>query len=418
MSLVLRSVRVLDVQSEWNNQIIDLFVSDQGIIERFDNQKFKKEINLENASVFPGILDMAVNFGEPGLEHKETISSGCKAAMAGGVTSVLHVPNVDPIIDSKETISYLKAKSRDEFVDIYLQAGASKKLQCKALTEMLDMVDNGADAFGDGYSNIWHGGLLLKALQYLQHTDKVLINSPYDAHLMGHGLVHEGKVSTRNGLSGIPSLVEHIAVARDLEILKYSGGRLHFAQISCAESVDMIKHAKKQGLNVTCGVNYFNLIANENAIEDFDTNNKVFPPLRTETDRKALIKAVKDGIVDVIVSDHRPQEEDCKKLEFNYAEFGKIGVQTMFIALKSFTDLTYEELQKALVLNPKKILNKEFDSIKEGAKANFFVFSNEQHVLTSKDLHSISKNTSEIGQKFKYKIHTTVKGSKYLSFGN
>jgi dihydroorotase len=418
MSTVLRSVKVIDVNSEWNGRTLDLYVDDKGIIHEFDNQSFKKEINLHNASIFPGILDMAVNFCEPGLEQKETISSGVQAALAGGVTAVLQVPNVDPIIDSKETLSYVKTKASQEPIDFYVQGAISKKTSCKSLTEVLDMAENGADAFGDGYSNLWHSGLLLKSLQYLQHTDKILINTPYDKNLISHGLMHEGKVSTQNGMSGVPSLVEHMAIARDLEILKYSGGKLHFAQISCVESIEMIKNAKKQGLQVTCGVNYFHLIASEKALLDFDTNCKLMPPLRSATDKRALIKAVKDGIIDVIVSDHRPQEEDCKKLEFNYADNGKIGLQTMFISLKSNTDLSNEDLQRCLVVNPRLILNKPKATINTGEKANFFVYIEEKHKFRAEDVKSLSKNTSEIGQEFKYKIKATIKGLKTIQFGN
>ncbi len=416
MSILLRAAKIIDCHSEWNEKIIDLFVNDKGVIEVYENQKVKLEIALDGAFVFPGILDMSVNFCEPGLEQKETIQTGCDAALAGGVTAVLQVPNVEPIVDSKETLAYIKSKSTHKMVDVYVQGAASKKINCSSLTEMLDMAENGADAFGDGYTNLWHSGLLLKALQYLQHTDKVLINTPYDKNLVSHGQMHEGKVSTKNGLSGIPSLVEHMAVARDLELLKYAGGKLHFSQISCTESIDMIKYAKKQGLNVTCGVNYYHLVANENALTDFDTNNKIAPPLRSESDRRALIKAVKEGVIDVIVSDHRPQEQDCKKLEFNYAENGKIGLQTMFISLKSNTDLSLEDLQRCLVDNPRIILGKETIEIRPGAKANFFVFSEQNYLFSLDQVKSLSKNSAEIGQRYKYKIHATIKDQNIQSF--
>jgi dihydroorotase len=411
MSTLLKNVQIIDSKSQWNGKKIDLFINEKGLIEKYIAQKFKKEIDCTDSYAFLGLCDLSVNFCEPGFEHKETLYSGAKAALAGGVTAVMQVPNVEPVIDTKENISYLKSRSKNLGLDFYIQAAISKKLSCKSLTEVLDMNEEGADAFGDGYTNVWHSGLLLKALQYLQHTDKVLFNTPYDKNLTPHGLAHEGKTSTKNGLSGIPSLVEQLAVARDLELLKYAGGKLHFSQISCAESVEMIKSAKKQGLKVTCGVNYFHLIANENALSDFDSNNKIMPPLRAETDRKALLKGIKEGIIDVIVSDHRPQDVDCKNVEFNYADNGKIGLQTMFIALKTFTDLSDEELQKTLVENPRKIINKEQISIEEGKEANFFIFSKEENVLKIADLHSLSKNTSEIGQKYQAKINACFKGT-------
>lgn len=418
MSILLKKVKVVDSQSSWNGKSIDLFISKDGKISKYDDQKVKKEVSIKGAFVFPGILDLSVNFCEPGLEQKETIMSGSEAAARGGVTAVLQVPNVEPVIDSKETITYAKSISNSDLVDFYVQAGVSKGLKCTDLTEALDMTDNGADAFGDGYKNIWHSGLLLKALQYLQHTDKVLITQPYDKNLNRHGLVHEGEVSTRNGIAGIPSLVEQMAIARDLEILKYAGGKLHFAQISSAESVSMIKQAKKEGLNVTCGVNYFNLIETEKAMLDFDSNNKIYPPLRTEKDRKVLLKGVKDGVIDVIVSNHQPQEEDCKKSEFNYTEFGKIGLQTMFIALKSKTDLSDEELQNVLVINPRTILGKPSVSISDDEEANFFICVKEKYTFDKKEILSLSCNTSEIDETYDFNIKGLIKGANNSFFGN
>jgi dihydroorotase len=409
MSVLIKNVTVVDPSSKWHGKTLNLFVNNKGVLEEYAAQEVKKTIDYQDAMAFPGICDLSVNFCEPGLEHKETLASGAKAAIKGGVTAVLQVPNVDPVIDTKEALAYLKHKGKKLPIDFYFQAAISKNLDCKSLTEVLDMNDCGADAFGDGYSNSWHGGLLLKALQYLQHTNKVLFNTPYDKRIAVHGQMHEGKVSTKNGLAGIPSLVETLALNRDIEILKYAGGKLHFAMISTAESAEIIKQAKKQGLQVTCGVNYFNLVANENALSDFDSNNKIVPPLRSESDRKALIKAVKDGIIDVIVSDHRPQDIDCKKLEFNYADFGKIGLQTMFISLKTHSDFSDEELIKALVVNPRKILGKDSVKIEAGEVANFFIYSKETHVLLDKEIVSLSKNTSEIGQQYSFKIKACLK---------
>ena len=198
--------------------------------------------------------------------------------------------------------------------------------------------------------------------------------------------------------------------------MRYAGGRLHFPQISTIKSVELIKKAKKEGLNVTCGVSYYHLLKTDKELQDFDTNSKVMPPLRDEKDRKALLKGVKEGVIDVIVSNHRPQEEDCKKLEFNYADNGKIGVQSMFIALKTFTDLDDETLHNVLVLNPRKVVNKT-TSIEYGSNADFFFYKEEKYKFTKEEIISKSTNTSEIGETYDFNILGTIKGDKHQVFG-
>lgn len=416
MSILIRKVKVFDPSSSLHGKRIDLFVNSKGVIEEYTDQKARKIIDVKNLMAFSGLCDLQANFCEPGLEHKESLETGLKASSKGGITTVMQVPNVYPVIDSKETITYLKTKSTHALPEVLVQCGISEGLNGKALTEVLDAADNGADAFGDGYSNLSHAGLLLKALQYLQHTDKVLFNQPYDVNLSRHGLMHEGDVSTANGVHGLPSFVETMAISRDLEILRYAGGKLHFPQISTAKSVELIKKAKKEGLNVSCGVSYFHLLKTDAELKDFDTNNRIMPPLRGEKDRKALLKGVKEGVIDVIVSNHRPQEEDCKKLEFNYADNGKIGVQSMFIALKSFTDLEDEVLHRVLVKNPREIVSKT-TCLDIGQVADFFLFKKENYVLSKKEILSKSYNTSEIGEEYAFKVMATVKNNKYDFFG-
>ena len=416
MSILLKKVKVFDPNSSLHGKKLDLYVNTKGILEKYESQKAKKVIEEKGLVVFPGLCDLQVNFCEPGLEHKENIASGLRAASKGGITATLQVPNVVPAIDNKETITYVKSKANEHLTTLLVQCGISQSLKGKALTEVLDASDHGADAFGDGYHNVWHSGLLLKALQYLQHTDKVLFNQPYDVNLAEHGLMHEGVVSTVNGIHGIPSFVESMAISRDLEILRYAGGRLHFSQISTAKGVELIKKAKKEGLQVTCGVSYYHLIKTDEELSTFETNDKIMPPLRDEKDRKALLKGVKEGTVDVIVSNHRPQEQDCKKLEFNYADNGKIGVQSLFLALKTFTDLEDEVLYQALVANPRTLINKSTE-LNYGSEAEFFFFKEEKYELTKSEILSKSYNTSEIGTTYDFRIHGVVNGNKYEVFG-
>jgi len=279
MSVLLKKVKVFSPSSSLHGKKLDLFINNKGTLEKYENQKAKTVLEEKGVTVFSGLCDLQVNFCEPGLEHKETLSTGLSASARGGVTSVLQVPNVAPVIDNKETITYVKSKANQYLTDYLVQCGITVGLKGKGLTEVLDASENGADAFGDGYQNISHSGLLLKALQYLQHTDKVLFNQPYDVNLAKHGLMHEGITSTVNGIHGIPSFVETMAISRDLEILRYAGGKLHFPQISTAKGVELIKKAKKEGLQVTCGVSYFHLIKTDKELSDFDTNSKIMPPL-------------------------------------------------------------------------------------------------------------------------------------------
>lgn len=416
MSILIKKVKVFDPSSPLHGKKVDLFVNSKGVLEEYNRQKAKTTIEEKNLTAFSGICDLQANFCEPGLEHKETLDSGLKASARGGVTTVMQVPNVSPVIDNKETITYVKSKSALALPELLTQCGITLGLKGKALSEVLDASDHGADAFGDGYQNLSHSGLLLKALQYLQHTDKVLFNQPYDVNLSKHGLMHEGKVSTINGIHAIPSFVESMAISRDLEILRYAGGKLHFPQISTVKSVELVKKAKKEGLNVTCGVSYFHLIKTDDALKDFDTNSKIMPPLREDKDRKALLKGLKDGVIDVIVSNHRPQEEDCKKLEFNYADNGKIGIQSMFVSLKTNTDLTDEVLFNTLVLNPRELVNRT-TSIEAGKKADFFLFKKEKYSFTKSEVLSKSKNTSEIGEEYNFNIVGIVKNDKHQFFG-
>lgn len=417
MSVRLKNIQVLDPASSLYGQKVDFYVGQEGRIEQYKDQKIEKEVDGEGKFIFPGLCDMQVNFSEPGFEHKEDVKSGMAAAEKGGITALLQVPNVYPIIDTKESISFVKSRRGDAIPHLMVQCAISKGVAGLEMTEVLDASDHGADAFGDGYQNTWHSGLLLKSLQYLQHTNKILINQPYDTKLAEHGLMHEGNVSTANGLPAIPSFVESMAISRDLEVLEYAGGRLHFAQISTSESVLLVKKAKKKGLNVTCGVSYYHLLKTDKCLKDFDTNNRVMPPLRSEKDRKALLKGVKEGVIDVVVSNHRPQEEDCKKLEFNYAENGKIGVQTLFIALKTHTDLTDEDLRRVLVDNPRQLLNQEVNTIELGQSADFLIASKEKYPFTKEEILSKSKNTSEIGEVYDYKIVGIMKHQNSRFFG-
>ncbi|MCL4161252.1 UNVERIFIED_CONTAM: hypothetical protein GTU68_031419, partial [Idotea baltica] len=277
-----------------------------------------------------GWFDMRANFNDPGYEHKEELNSGLKAAAVGGFTSVALLPNTNPCIETKNDVGYLMSKNQSSVTQIYPLGAVTKGCKGEDFTEILDMHAAGAVAFTDGENPIWNTDILLKTLQYLQKFDGLLMNRPEDTYLTAFGTMNEGITSTLLGLKGMPGLAEEIMVNRDIELLKYAGGRIHFSNVSTAHALRQIAKAKKKGLNVTCDVAAHNLIFDDSVLSDYDTNYKVNPPLRNKRDLKALERGLNSMNIDVIVTAHSPQDEESKKLEFDHADFGMLGLQTFF----------------------------------------------------------------------------------------
>ena len=348
---------------------------------------------------------MRAQFNDPGLEHKEDLETGTKAAAAGGFTDVMILPNVDPVVVGKNAIGYYQKWNRNSPVTIHPTAAISLGTKGEELTEMIDLHTAGAVAFTDGINPIWHTDILLKSLQYVQKFNGLVINRPEDKMLTAFGNMNEGEVSTTLGMKGMPALAEEVMIKRDLQLLEYAGGKIHFSMISSAGSVALIKEAKKKGLNVTADVGAHHLIFNETALSDFDTNYKVNPPFRTEKDRKALVKAVRDGIIDVVVSDHQPHDEECKKLEFDLADFGIIGLQTYYsILLKAFGDDTDDLLEKSNQ-RATEILNLRPKAIAEGEEASLTIYSPESEwSFDSETNNSKSDNSPFFGKELTGKV--------------
>ncbi|MGF2413752.1 MAG: dihydroorotase, partial [Ferruginibacter sp.] len=388
----------------------DILITD-GIISKIDDaisEKPDQLIEQEGLSVSIGWMDIFSNFGDPGHEYKETLETGAKAAAAGGFTDVLVLPNTSPVVHSKSQVEYIVQKSKSFAVNIHPIGAVTKNTEGKELAEMYDMHQSGALAFGDGINPIQSAGIVLKALQYVKSFDGTLIQIPEDKSIGANGLINEGIISTQLGLPGKPTIAEEILVARDIKLAQYADSKLHFTGVSSAKSIEYIKRAKEAGINVSCSVTPYHLFFTDTNMQDYDTNLKVNPPLRTETDRQALLKAVADGTVDCIASHHFPQNWDGKTCEFEYAKDGMIGLESLFGVLGSSVvnaQWPIEQSVEMLSVNPRKIFGIALPEIKEGATACLTLFNaEEEYVFDESMIQSKSKNSALVGKKLKGKV--------------
>lgn len=409
--IVIRSAEIMDSTSELNGKIRSILIED-GIIKKISEKELSADTIIEgkNLKVSLGWMDMRVTTGDPGHEYKEDLNSACNAAMQGGFTAIAVLPNTTPPMQNKESVEYIKGKTREKLVDVYPIAALTLNNKGEELTEILDMNASGALAFSDGVKPIWHSDLLLRALLYLQPINGQLIEHAEDKYLSHGGQMNEGKTSTMLGLKGIPKLSEQIIVERDLSILEYTGGKIHFAHISSPKSLELIKEAKKKGLNVTCDIASYQLALDDTLLDSFDTNLKVNPPLRSKRDIDVFWKYLNDGTIDVIVSDHIPQDTECKELEFDQADFGMIGMETLFgVVQANNTKVDLAKIIEKITVAPRNVLGIELPKIKEGAKANLTVFDSEKEwILSKSDLRSKSVNTPFIGKKMKGKAVAVI----------
>ncbi|MDO8368548.1 MAG: dihydroorotase [Saprospiraceae bacterium] len=363
--------------------------------------------------VSPGWMDVGVYACDPGYEHREDLSTAAAAAAAGGFTAMACFPNTDPALHTKSEILYVKNKAVGLPVYCYPIGAISQSCEGKDLAELFDMHAAGAVAFSDGKRAVQDAGLLLRALQYAQAFKGLIINAPHHKTIAAGGQMHEGVMSTSLGLKGLPALAEELMVQRDLSLLEYSEGRLHIHLISTARSVALIRGAKKAGLPVTCSVAVANLCFTDEKLADFDSNWKVVPPLRSVSDTAALLEGLADGTIDFICSNHTPWHEEAKNLEFTYAEFGMIGLETVFALCRTYLSksLTVNDLVEKMSLAPRRVLNLPVPKIAQGERAELSVFDPDfEWVLKAKNIHSKSHNTPFIGQTFKGKILGVISG--------
>ena len=378
MSLLLNSVTVSDTTSKYFNSKVNILIDSKGIIKKISKNKIsdkvKKVVDLEGFYISESWFDFNANFCDPGYEYKENLKSGVHVAINSGFLDVLITPNTNPIIQTKADVSYIQEKSLNNFCKIHPSAAISKNFNGKDLNDIIDLHNSGVKAFTNSYSCKESSEMIMNSLLYLNQIDTLLITKPKDRSF-SDGVVNNGYYSNTVGLKGIPRISESIAVERDLSILEYVGGKIHFSGISTKESVSIIRNAKTKKLNVTCDVPIHNLILDDSNVVSFDPNYKVDPPLRTKDDIDALIEGINDGTIDIIASHHEPQDIDTKKCEFEKANFGVISLQTFFSNIVQLSrKIPLENLIKTFSTNPKKILGVETYSVVEGSKASFTVF--------------------------------------------
>ncbi|MEQ6124172.1 dihydroorotase [Pseudotenacibaculum sp. MALMAid0570] len=416
MTTLLKSATIIDASSPHHQQTKDILIVNGKIAKIANSIKPEsnyKVIQLDNLHVSCGWFDTSVSLGEPGYEERETIAHGITVAAKSGFTTIAVNPNTNPVIDSKSDVEFLINKAANSATKLVPIGALTKGCEGNELAEMYDMQQSGAVAFGDYNKSISNDNLLKIALLYAQNFDGLVLSFPKNKAITGEGIVNEGINSTRLGLKGAPALAEEIQVARDLFLLEYTGGRLHIPTISSAKSVQLIKEAKKKGLQVTCSVTAHHLLLTDEELEGFDSNVKVTPPLRTKKDTRALIKGVKDGIIDVITSDHNPIDIENKKLEFSLAKNGTIGMESLFGAVNSQLDI--ETTIKALTVNPRKIFNQKNSFIAKDQEANLTLFNPEIiYTFSEKDILSSSKNSAFNGKELKGKAYGIYANKKLV----
>jgi dihydroorotase len=415
MKLIIREAKIIDLQSSFHNQTVDLQI-ENGILtkigSKLSNEKKIEELKLDNLHVSQGWFDSSVSLGEPGFEERETIENGLNVAAKSGFTAIALQPNSNPIIDNQSQVNFVKSKAQNKATDLYPIGALTKNSEGKDLAELYDMKNAGAVAFGDYGKNLDNSNLLKIALQYTQDFDGLVIAFSQDANIKGNGVANEGIVSTRLGLKGIPNLAEELLVARNLFILEYTGGKLHIPTISTTKSVALIKEAKAKGLPVTCSVAVHHLVMTDEKLDGFDTRYKVSPPLRKEVDRKALLEGVLDGTIDMITSDHNPIDIEHKKMEFDWAKNGTIGLESAFGSLLTVLPL---EVVVSKLTSGKSLFGIENQIINEGSKATITLFNpSTESIFTNENILSKSKNSAFIGQTMKGKVYGIVNNKQLI----
>ncbi len=414
-------------QPELNGAVMDILIHNGRIAAlepHFDTttldaaaQKSIKIVELKGVSVSVGWLDVGVQTGDPGLEHREDLTSVTRAAMFGGFTAIATQPNTEPAIHSKTEVLYLRNRAKEMLVDVLPIGAISVNVKGKDMAEILDMQQAGAVAFSDGKKTVQDAGLLLRVLEYAKTNGALVLNFPNDERIAPNGQMHEGQMSTSLGMTGIPTLSEVLMVQRDLQLAHYANASIHLSNISTAESVALVRAAKARGQAITASVAALNLCYDDAALMTFDPNFKVLPPLRARTDVAALVEGLQDGTIDFISSNHTPFDSEAKDVEFPYAAFGAIGLETAF-------SVTWKYLKKYLSLPdfidkwsnaPRRVLGLSPTSLKVGEIANLTIFDPDAiWSFSAKDIQSKSKNTPLVGELLNGKVLGVVNKNQWF----
>lgn len=419
MSLLIKGITIADASSEFNGKTCDVRVDKGTIAEigaNLTTQKSETVFEGNGSILSPGFFDLNCVFGDPGFETKEDIQTGTAAAAAGGFTGVAIMPNTKPVVHSKGEVAYILNRAKGNLVNVHPIGAISQNLEGKELAEMYDMKQAGAVAFAEAGRAIADDGFMSRALQYALGFDGLLFTHPENKALVGKAQVNESATTILLGMKGIPALAEEMQVARDIFLAQYHNAPIHISNISTAGSVALIKKAKKDGVKVTCDVAAHQLVFTEELLNDFDSNYKVKPPLRSKADNKALIAGLKDGTIDAISSQHRPYEIEFKNVEFEIANYGIIALQTVLpLLLRAGLDTAL--IVEKLAVTARKLLKLEVPQIKQGAVANFTVFNTtKEWTFNSETNQSKSANSPLFNTTLKGKVELVYNNNQYQIF--
>ena len=393
MNILLKSAKIIDPNSSFHSKTLDILIHN-GIIHNIGKNISAPKatiISHQNLCVSPGWFDSSVSYGEPGYEERETLSHGLRVAAASGFTHIGYNTNTNPLPISKADISFLLRSAADTPTSLHPKAHITIQTNAQQLAELHDLSAAGAVSFSNHKKSIDNPHLLLLALQYARGFKALVESFPLDPQLAPHGVMHEGKISTSLGLTGIPNLAEEIRIKRDLAIVSYTGGRLHIPTLSTAEGVALIRQAKREKLDVSCSVAIHNLVMTDDNLDGFDTRYKLMPPLRESKDQKALLKGLKDGTIDMVTSDHQPMNIENKKVEFEHAAFGSLGLETAF---GSLCELFGAEDAALMLTKGKERFSIAQSSIAVGEQADITLFSPDGTTTVTKESIKSSVNNS------------------------
>lgn len=406
-SLLFRQVTVCDPRSSFNNQVKDVLVID-GIISAIENSipnDKHQVIEGKDLLLMPSFVDIGTWVGEPGKEDREDFRSASKAALAGGYSHLVVLPSTSPAIDNKSGVEFVSNQNQD--IHFSVLGAISKQIKGEQMAELYDMHAAGALGFADASKGLANEGLLLRALQYVKAFDGILLQQPDTPSLSNGGMMHEGKVHVTLGLKGIPALAEHLAVKRDIELCKYADSRIHFLNCTTKESLNQVKEAINSGLKVSAGISSLYLLLNDESLTEFDSNCKLFPPLRDKEQVESMKQAVLDGTISVISSGHTPRAIEEKAVEFAYASTGSINLETCLSALITAFDNTIsnDKIVELMSHNPRKLLGLAISSIEVGQQVDLTLIDRRYNTLFSQsDIKSKSKNSALLGKQLQGKV--------------